>query len=159
MDKLFKQCVGIDISKGKFTACLCKYYISDLQNQSDVVEFENNKTGFNQFVKWSRKCMDKESPLLYLMEATGVYYESLSYHLNKLSQPVCVVLPNKAKYYVQSLGIKTGCPGPVNDGLLAEATVVVTSGNNLPATPVFMSLPFGNEQAANRIHKSPGSPQ
>lgn len=107
MDKLFKQCVGIDISKEKFTACLCKYYISDLQNQSEVVEFENNKTGFNQFVKWSRKSMDKESPLLYLMEATGVYYESLAYHLNKLSQPVCVVLPNKAKHYVQSLGIKT----------------------------------------------------
>jgi transposase len=107
MDRLFKQCVGIDISKAKFTACLCKYYISDLQNQSDVVEFENNRTGFNQFVKWSRKCMDKEAQLLFVMEATGVYYESLAYHLAKLKLPVSVVLPNKAKHYAQSLCIKT----------------------------------------------------
>lgn len=107
MDRLFKQCVGIDISKAKFTACLCKYYISDLQCHSDVVDFENNKTGFNQFVKWSRKCMDKQAPLLYVMEATGVYYESLAYHLSKLKLTVIVVLPNKAKHYAQSLCIKT----------------------------------------------------
>lgn len=121
MDKLFKQCVGVDISKEKFTACLSKYYMSDSQNQSDVVEFENNKTGFNQFIKWSRKCMDKDSPLLYLMEATGVYYESLAYHLNKLNQLIYVVLPNKTKHYAQSLGIKTK-----ND--LMDARVLSTMG-------------------------------
>lgn len=32
--------------------------------------------------------MDKEAQLLYVMEATGVYYESLAYHLTKLKLPV-----------------------------------------------------------------------
>lgn len=107
MDKLFKQGVGIDIAKHKFTACVVKNYISDLQEMSQVQEFENNPTGFNQFTKWSRKYLSKEMPAVYLMEATGIYYEGLAYHLNKLKQRVVVILPNKAKYYAQSLYIKT----------------------------------------------------
>lgn len=27
-DRLFKQCVGIDISKATFSACVLKYYVS-----------------------------------------------------------------------------------------------------------------------------------
>lgn len=104
--KLFKQCVGIDISKHSFTACVCKYYISDLADYSSVEEFSNNKTGFNQFVKWSRKFLCKEIAGIYLMEATGVYNESLAYHLHKLHLQVVVVLPNKARHYMLSEGMK-----------------------------------------------------
>ena len=107
MDQLFKQSVGIDISKKKFTACVSKYYISDNQDLSEVVEFENQKTGYNQFVKWCRKNLDKDAPVCFLMEATGVYYEGLAYHLYKLKLPVCVILPNKAKYYAAYLCIKS----------------------------------------------------
>ncbi|KAA6336781.1 hypothetical protein EZS27_015080 [termite gut metagenome] len=121
MDKLFKQCVGIDIAKHKFTACVSKYYLSDLQEMSDVEEFENNKSGFNQFVRWSRKHLLKEMPPVFLMEATGIYYEALAYHLHKLNQDVVVILPNKAKYYAQSLYVKTK-----ND--IMDARVLATMG-------------------------------
>jgi transposase len=41
------------------------------------------------------------------MEATGVYYESIAYHLNAIKQTVHVVLPNTSKHYFSSLNIKT----------------------------------------------------
>lgn len=44
---------------------------------------------------------------VYLMEATGVYYEQLAHHLYKLKQTVHVVLPNISKHYFSSLNIKT----------------------------------------------------
>lgn len=106
--KWLRQCVGIDISKDKFTACIYLYDIgSDMGNYSKTVEFTNDKKGFNQFVKWSRKEAYKDCPLTYLMEPTGVYYEPLAYHLSKINQTVYVVLPNKARDFCNYEGIKT----------------------------------------------------
>lgn len=139
MDQLFKQSVGIDISKKKFTACVSKYYISDNHDLSEVVEFENQKTGYNQFVKWSRKHLDKDAPVCFLMEATGVYYEGLTYHLYKLKLPVCVILPNKAKYYAAYLCIKSK-----ND--VMDARILATMGclqklpTWIPPSPIFRQL-------------------
>jgi transposase len=139
MERLFKQCVGIDISKSTFTACVSKYYISDLQDLSEVVSFDNTKTGFNQFVKWSRKHLSKEIPAVYLMEATGVYYEPLAYHLHRLDLFVAVILPNKSKYYAKSLNIKTK-----TDAM--DAKVLSTMGclQNLrrwtPPAPIYREL-------------------
>ena len=104
--KWFMQCVGIDIAKSTFTACLCMYEF-DMGCSTNPVVFNNNKTGFNQFVKWSRKEALKGYPLRYLMEPTGVYYEPLAFHLNKLGLNVCVVLPNKAREFAKYEGILT----------------------------------------------------
>jgi hypothetical protein len=41
------------------------------------------------------------------MEATGIYYESLAYHLSRLNLQVSVVLNNKVKHFSKSLNIKT----------------------------------------------------
>ena len=102
LDRYFRQCVGIDVSKDKFTACLQMY---DRHTMS--IDFDNTKSGFNQFVKWSRKEAVKGFPLTYLMEPTGVYYEPLAYHLHKIGQTVYVVLPNKARSFCEAEGIKT----------------------------------------------------
>ena len=104
---LLSQCVGIDISKATFTACLCKRYQDGSIDLSEVVDFPNTKTGFNQLLKWQRKSSSKEVPLSYVMEATGIYYEQLAYHLNKLKLHVSVVLPNKIVHYGKSLNVKT----------------------------------------------------
>jgi transposase len=105
--RLFKQCVGIDISKATFSACALKYYVSTKEESSEVETFTNSKSGFNQFLKWSRKYLSKEIPAIFLMEATGIYYEQLAYHLHRLNLQVVVILPNKAKYYAKSLNVKT----------------------------------------------------
>lgn len=57
---------------------------------SEVETFENNKKGFNQLVRWVKKYTDKRVETVYLMEATGVYYESLAYHLHKIKKTVHV---------------------------------------------------------------------
>ena len=108
LDVYFRQCVGIDISKDKFTACLYMYdRASDMGCCTKSIDFDNTKSGFNQMVRWSRKEAVKSHPLTYLMEPTGVYYERLAYHLHKIGQTVYVVLPNKARKFCESEGIKT----------------------------------------------------
>lgn len=104
----FHQCVGLDIAKKKFNACLCMYdTISGSRCYTKSVEFTNDKTGFNQMVKWSRKEGLKDFPMFYLMEPTGVYYEPLAYHLAGINQTVYVVLPNKVRSFCNYEGIKT----------------------------------------------------
>ena len=103
-----RQCIGIDIAKLSFTACVCKKSSTDVLWISEVCEFANNKTGFNQMVKWSRKHLDSCCSSMYLMEATGVYYEELAYHLHtKVKVPTYVILPNKAKAFSLYQGIWT----------------------------------------------------
>ena len=69
--------------------------------------FKNSEGGFNEFDKWQEiKC--KESvPVVFIMEATGVYYEKLAWHLHRRGCQVSVVLPNKSKKYMQCLGLKS----------------------------------------------------
>ena len=107
MDQTTTQCVGIDISKSSFSACICTRQQSGEELLSDVHDFKNQKTGFNQLVKWSRKITNSEAEVVFVMEATGVYYESLAHHLHKLKQSVCVLLPNKVNHFAKSLNIKT----------------------------------------------------
>ena len=105
--KVTKQSVGIDIAKDSFTACICQRQTKGLLACTEVKTFKNQKTGFNQLVRWVRKVCLKDVDLVYLMEATGVYYEHLAYHLFGLDQVVHVVLPNTSKHYFSSLNIKT----------------------------------------------------
>lgn len=101
----FRQCVGIDISKEKFTAMYDR--LSDEGCCTGSIDFANTRQGFNQMVRWSRKEALKGHQLTYLMEPTGVYYEPLAYHLNKIGQTLYVVLPNKARKFCEAEGIKT----------------------------------------------------
>lgn len=102
-----KQSIGIDISKDSFTACLCKREVSGHFVFSKVTSFSNEKTGFNQFLRWVNSEIEKSTELVFLMEATGVYYESLAHHLFKLKKTVHVALPNTTKHYFSSLNVKT----------------------------------------------------
>jgi len=107
MQTIIRQCIGIDIAKLSFTACICRSYRDNKIELSEVLKFENSKHGFNQLLKWVRKQVRPEPQVCFVMEATGIYYEPLAYHLSKLHQPVSVVLPNKVKHYAKSLNIKS----------------------------------------------------
>lgn len=104
---IIKQCVGIDISKDSFSACICFSESSQELHYGEVKHFKNEKSGFNQLIRWVRKQCKVSVETVYLMEATGVYYERLAHHLDKLKQTVHVVLPNTSKHYFSSLNIKT----------------------------------------------------
>ncbi|MCU7550445.1 IS110 family transposase [Chitinophagaceae bacterium LB-8] len=107
MQTIFRQCIGIDIAKSTFTACICQQFNTGQTTCSPVSEFEHSRHGFNQLLKWVRKHAVVAPQAVFVMEATGIYYEPLAYHLHELGQPVCVVLPNKVKHYAKSLNIKS----------------------------------------------------
>jgi transposase len=102
-----KQSVGIDISRSTFTACLCQRDESGALTFSKSVDFSQDQRGFNQFLRWVKGGSVNGPELVFLMEATGVYYEPLAYHLHKINKTVHVVLPNTSKHYFSSLNIKT----------------------------------------------------
>jgi transposase len=139
MENTMKQCVGIDISKSSFTACVCSKLLSGGVQMSQVEEFENNKTGFNRLIKWSRKITNASVEVLFLMEATGIYYEGVAYHLHKLNLPTSVILPNKVKHYAKSLNVKTKTD-------IVDARVIAHMGAERqlplwqPPAPIFKQL-------------------
>lgn len=139
METILRQSVGIDIAKLSFTACICQSYDDNNLKFSEVLKFENSKQGFNQLLKWVRKQVGLQPPVCFVMEATGIYYEPLAYHLIKLRQSVSVVLPNKVKYYGKSLNIKSKTD-------VIDARVIAQMGAERalpqwhPPTPVFKNL-------------------
>ena len=102
-----KQCVGMDISKDNFIARLCRKAANDELSFSSSKKFDNTKQGFNQLTRWATEESDKDAPLVFLMEATGVYHEKLAHHLNGIGKTVHVVLPNTSKNFFRSHNIKT----------------------------------------------------
>ena len=103
--EILKHSVGIDIDKKTFKACICQ--IDSLLRTKIIASktFGNTDSGFRLFVDWSQKrCSKNPSPVSYVMEATGVYHESLAWHLHGNGLPVSIVLPTKAKNYIKSLG-------------------------------------------------------
>lgn len=103
---IVKQSVGIDVSKDSIE---CSIGIVDGKQNISISKsktFKNSVKGFEKLCKWVE---DKRAPieLIYVMEATGVYYENLAYWLARKNKKVCVLLPNKMKHFVQSLNVKT----------------------------------------------------
>lgn len=105
ISSFFRQCVGVDVAKETFTACLSM--LDDEGCSTPSIEFNNNKTGFNQLVRWARKEAMGEYPLCFVMEPTGVYYEELASHLVKLGYTVHVVPAKRVKSFAESEGYKT----------------------------------------------------
>jgi len=106
-ESFIKYSVGNDISKEKFDCC-----ISLINNQQQVSiiatrSFSNTPAGFKSFEAWVNQKCKHDIPIVFLMEATGVYYEHLAWFLHKAKRSVSVILPNKAKKYLQSLGYKS----------------------------------------------------
>jgi len=102
-----KYGLGIDMAMEKFNAC-----ISTIDCQQQVMiraqcSFNNNKKGFEAFSLWVTKNAKLPIPVVYLMEATGIYYEQLAWFLHNKSCSVSVVLPNKARKYKEALGLRS----------------------------------------------------
>lgn len=106
--KNLKYSVGIDISKDDFKACVSTFNETLQVKVKASSTFSNTEKGIKLFLDWAKKHhKETDIPLYFLMEATGVYHENLAWYLYQQSQNVIVVLANKAKKYLQSLGIKS----------------------------------------------------
>lgn len=111
-----KSGCGIDISKDKFNCCLSTIDTSQQVRICAQSSFPNTPGGFKDFTVWAQKHSLLQVPLIFLMEATGIYYEQLAWYLHRQDCAVTVVLPNKAKKYKESLGFKSK-----NDKIDAQA--------------------------------------
>lgn len=111
--KILKQIVGVDISMETFDV---RFGVLKLQEDNNQIEqkyyseakFSNNMDGFKSFLKWAdnQKQTDKVQ-IMFVMEATGVYYENLAYYLAEKNQNLAIILPNKTKSFSRTLEIKS----------------------------------------------------
>ena len=102
-------------------------------------KFANTKNGFNQLTRWVAAEMDRDVPVVFLMEATGVYYEELAHHLHRIGKQVVVVLPNKFKHYAASLNSKSKTDA-IDARLLARFGVEREHQPWSPADPIFRQM-------------------
>jgi transposase len=106
-NSIVKQIAGIDVSQKELVVCLgrmCEDLCPQLYNHS---VFANTDAGMQKFVKWVDKQTRAGVSLRFVMEATGVYHESLAYFLHDHGYSVSVILPNKISNYARTLDTKT----------------------------------------------------
>lgn len=107
MNELLKYSVGADVSKEKFDTCFSEINTAQRVKVKSTRKFDNKQFGVTQFLQWLERHKKQEIPLVVILEATGVYYEQIAWRLYDEGIDVVVVLPNKAKKYIQSLGYKS----------------------------------------------------
>lgn len=108
MVQLLKYSVGIDV--GGATLVCCISHIDSLQNVQVKAtrSFDNRAGGFVELSNWIAKNHgEKDVPISVVMEATGVYYEAVAHFLHKKGHRISVLLPNKARKYMQGIGLKS----------------------------------------------------
>jgi transposase len=103
------QSIGIDVSKDKFDCCFMMQKVDKHSVIKATRTFLNNKKGFGELLVWIKKWRILDFSCPVVMEATGVYYESLAYFLEEHSGicTVHVILASAAKNYLKSLGKKS----------------------------------------------------
>ena len=124
MEQLIKYAIGIDMAMDKFDVCLMSVDITLQTKIKATRKFTNTPKGFEDLLAWATKHRKEEASSEFLMEATGVYHEKLAIWLTEQGEKVFVVLPNKAKKYMQALGLKTK-----NDGVDAMGLAMMSVGN------------------------------
>ena len=94
--------VGIDVSKAKLDCC----WLRDVEkNKVKTKTFQNTLQGHDALSAWLID-QTKVSPeeVRIVVEATGIYHESLTYALFESGFQVCVVNPARTKEFSNSLG-------------------------------------------------------
>ena len=81
MKKLVKQILGIDVAQKELVVCLGRMTDDWSPELYASKAFPNNVKGFNAMEVWVKKLVDPDVPVRFVMEATGVYHESLAYYL------------------------------------------------------------------------------
>jgi len=105
--KFIKQTVGIDISQKELDVSLGNMDAEASTRICAYKTFQNSEKGFTALLLWIKKQVDVESPIRFVMEATGVYHEALAYFLSNKNYSVSIVMPNKITNFFRTLEGKT----------------------------------------------------
>jgi len=135
--KNLKYTVGVDVSMKDIVCCL-----SVINEEQEVKvkaphKFQNSKTGFQKLLSWVQQHIrEKNLPVNFIMEATGVYHEQLAWFLFGEGKTVCILLPNKAKSWMKAVGLKSK-----NDSIDARGPARIGAERKLEAwTPPSKNL-------------------
>lgn len=122
-----KYCLGLDLSKEDFKSCLV--VIDHVQNTKIKASrtFPNTASGFDQLWEWTGKKRKEGIPFSIVIEATGVYHENIAWFLHKKGVDVSIMLPNRTKAYMTSLGHKSK-----NDHVDAKGLAMMGAVQKLP---------------------------
>jgi transposase len=125
--RILKFSLGIDVSKDKLDCNLS--YINELQEVKTKASrrFNNTQAGIRELIVWFKRHWKEVAPLVVVMEATGVYHENVAYILDDIQVDLAVVLPNKSKKYMESLGYKSK-----NDTIDARGLAQMGAERSLP---------------------------
>ncbi len=100
--------VGLDVSEADLEAALA---VMDSHGELKTVarrSFANRPGGFKALQRWlSKQGLSTDRAGVILLEATGVYYEQCALALQQAGWEVSVTLANKAKRYMQALGLRS----------------------------------------------------
>ena len=107
MKKIVKQSVGIDVAQKELVVSFGRLHEDWSWEVFAFKTFANNKKGFKALVLWVNQLAQPGVEVRYVMEATGVYHESLAYFLDDLGCSISIVLPNKISNYFRTLEVKT----------------------------------------------------
>jgi transposase len=114
--KILKQVAGIDVAQKELVVSFgCLQEDLSVNLRASKV-FPNTPKGHNTLFDWVRKTSAPDTAVQFVMEATGVYHETLAYFLVDRSCNVVIVLPNKISNYFRTLQVKT-----INDYTASEA--------------------------------------
>jgi transposase len=116
MKKIMKQVAAIDVAQDELVVCLGRLDESLNKELFAHKTFGNDLKGFGDLANWVKKLSVTGLAVRYVMEATGVYHESLAYYLHEKDLEVSIVLPNKISNYARTLDVKT-----VTDRTASEA--------------------------------------
>lgn len=116
MKKILKQVAGIDVAQDELVVCLGRMYDDLTPELYSHKTVPNTSKGFMSLVEWVKKLSDPVVGVRFVMEATGVYHESLTYFLAEQGIEVSIILPNKISNYSRTLEVKT-----VTDKTASEA--------------------------------------
>jgi transposase len=116
MKRIVKQVMGIDVAQDELVVRLGRMYDDWSPELYASKTFTNTTKGFESLIAWVKRLTNPEIVVRYVMEATGVYHESLAYYLDEKGYEVSIVLPNKISNFVRTLETKT-----ITDKTSAEA--------------------------------------
>ena len=105
---LLKYSVGIDMSMKSFACCILTIDSDQSIKVMGSRKFANTLSGFKNFYEWSVKKHKQVSvPMVYCVEATGVYHENLSFFLHDKNCNLSIILASSSNKYLASLGLKS----------------------------------------------------
>ena len=103
-----KYSIGLDISSKKVNGSISLIDDNQKVTVKSSILFCNTLKGFSELSLWINKWhTESEIPLVICMEATGVYHENCALYLFEKGYDVSIILPNKAKHYLISIGLKS----------------------------------------------------